>query len=1418
MHFNVQPHFKKVYPARLQYRILIAALALLLAGIFFQIPASVSAQIDVKAAKKGILLIDRDGDGRPSPGDTIRYEVVIENTGSQDATGVEFNDPLDPNTELVAGSVSLIRQPTAVPDSFSTQFNTPFSTVPAQGLLENDDTQGALLTSFGGGDLGGTVADHSAGVTVAPLPAFTDGSLTIKADGALTINPPTGFSGLYNFEYRLENLAGISDAAVTIAVRLAPSAVNDSPADNSRPGDDFHAAFETLIAGDILANDALGFPAAALTSFGGGDLGGAVNDNAADSFVAFGAGSLQVNTDGRYTFTPAANFTGLITFEYRVENLAGSDDGSVTLAVGDRPQAVDDARDVTGNVRIDTKTIPFSLLNNDAGDGLTVATADATSTAGGQVSVRSDGTFTYNPPPGFEGRDTFTYTPKNGFGEAPAPATVTLTVNDMIWFIDNDPGAVAGNDGRLSSPFRSLADLEALNGNGGANDPKAGDSIFIDETGSGSYTGGLILENDQILIGRGAGESIAAIAGITPAAGSASLPVTGGAKPIITNAGGNGITLADNNAIHGIIIANGGQHGIFGQGFSGGLTVRNCEINNHAADGLHLENLNAIMITLADLIIADNAGDGIELKNVDAALNLTDVDFSNNGGAEIRIDGGAPNATFSGDLTNDAGYLVDVTNTIGGTLNFNFANITGSGGSGIRIADAAGNVTVDKAILSGSSGIDIQGGSGTFSFTNAEITDVSGTAFRLSGGSAVTTYSGAITNSSGGLIAIDGLLSGGSVTFSAGTVMANQGSSGITIIGSGGSINVADYRAGTPAARLTSDAAVLSGNTGTTTFTDLALYTSGQRGIASDGGGLNIAAGTVDTDGALALELANTDLSAALDTVTVSNPNGGGIYLNANTGSLNMVDLAITTTNGTGLYASNAGRLLVTGANNTVNTTDGVAVHIKDTDIDSGGMIFAQVNANGAANGILLDNTGGNGGFRITGDGLDTTRGGNGTGGVIQSTTGHGIVARNVTDFKLASLKIDNPQGAAPGGNGILLEGISGTCEIKYCTVTGINRLQNSGLYIKNRNSELADLTVADCIFSDSASGQAMVLLEAYDNAQITFTIENSLFTGLMGDATNINAGMEPGDQPQVTHFFRNNTIEDAAMIPNQAADGLSTVNAGIAYGGSADVTITGNLLRNIGRPYFNAGLINTGVFGLDNTGGTLTAVISNNTIANSSGRRGINVVSDPSSGAPTLDITIDNNDIDRLPAKEAVFVDLRDNTGDATVRITNNRIGQLAGYVGEIGGSRPAVRLRSSGLISKTVTAAIDNNTVTAAASNRLLDIESEDNSTLNVTITDNTLTTSNASGVEIDLDSEDDGSSDGTPSTLCSNIFNNTLAGGSGTIRIDEDPGSPAAVHNVVQLSAANMASVNGIPAGNIVVVGTPNFGQAACPTPKP
>ena len=108
--------------------------------VFFLVGTSVAlAQSPVIDATKGDSdppLVDIDGNNVADSGDTIRYKIEIQNTGSGTGTGTTFADTIDSNTTLIPGSLNT--SPLAYPDTYSTLGNVGITVSAVTGLLAND--------------------------------------------------------------------------------------------------------------------------------------------------------------------------------------------------------------------------------------------------------------------------------------------------------------------------------------------------------------------------------------------------------------------------------------------------------------------------------------------------------------------------------------------------------------------------------------------------------------------------------------------------------------------------------------------------------------------------------------------------------------------------------------------------------------------------------------------------------------------------------------------------------------------------------------------------------------------------------------------------------------------------------------------------------------------------------------------------------------------------------------------------------------------------------------------------------------------------------------------------------------------------------------------------------------------------------
>lgn len=178
---------------------------------------------------------------------------------------------------------------------------------------------------------------------------------------------------------------------------------------------------DTAISINVLAND----------SDADGDALTVIAANAAN-------GDIVIEADGALTYTPDADFNGVDTVTYTIDDGNGgqnSADVAVTVnAVNDGPVSADDNASTDEDI-----SVSINVLGNDTdadGDTLTVIAASA---ANGQVVIETDGALTYTGNANFNGADTITYTIDDGNGGQDS-ATVAVTVNAV-----ND-GPVAAND------------------------------------------------------------------------------------------------------------------------------------------------------------------------------------------------------------------------------------------------------------------------------------------------------------------------------------------------------------------------------------------------------------------------------------------------------------------------------------------------------------------------------------------------------------------------------------------------------------------------------------------------------------------------------------------------------------------------------------------------------------------------------------------------------------------------------------------------------------------------------------------------------------------------------------------------------------------------------------------------------------
>jgi VCBS repeat-containing protein len=336
---------------------------------------------------------------------SFSYTPSADYNGSDSFTYRASDGAADSNVATVAITVKPVNDaPVAAGDSYSTDEDTVL-TIAATGVLGNDSD-------------GESSALHAVLVS-----GPSHGTLTLNADGSFSYTPAADYSGPDSFTYRANDGEANSDVA-TVALTVKP--VNDAPVAR----DDSYSTDEdtvlTIAAAGVLGNDT--------------DADGSAIHAVLVSGPAHG--TLTLNADGSFSYTPSANYNGPDSFTYRAnDGEADSHVATVSItvkAVNDLPVAANDSYATNENTPI---TVPAAgILGNDTdteGGSLQAVLVDGPD--GGTVTLNANGGFTYTPAAGFDGTDTFTYRASDGAGLSNL-ATVTIVVN-----AGNDP-PIAVND------------------------------------------------------------------------------------------------------------------------------------------------------------------------------------------------------------------------------------------------------------------------------------------------------------------------------------------------------------------------------------------------------------------------------------------------------------------------------------------------------------------------------------------------------------------------------------------------------------------------------------------------------------------------------------------------------------------------------------------------------------------------------------------------------------------------------------------------------------------------------------------------------------------------------------------------------------------------------------------------------------
>jgi VCBS repeat-containing protein len=348
--------------------------------------------------------------------------------------------------------------PVAVNDLYHAVADQPLE-IATTGVLANDtDAEADLLTAL-------------------EFRGPSHGSLTLNPDGSFVYTPDPDFRGMDGFLYQASDGTSLSSlAAVTIHVTDPNSAPQGQLDSYSVPEDGILGIGSThgLLVSDgeltselvvvelmvMAVNDARvamddEYFTDKNTSLSVAVPGVLANDVDADGDTltvevvdAPSHGTLTLAADGSFLYEPDPDYVGADEFSYRAKDGLEGAIARVSIQVraeNERPKAVNDSYRVGGNSEFVVGGADGVLRNDSDPDGDALSAVLFRGPSYGNLTLNSDGSFSYTPNAGFSGIDSFLYRASDGDLQSRL-AVVTLRVSGPV-----QPSQVASLAGPASN-------------------------------------------------------------------------------------------------------------------------------------------------------------------------------------------------------------------------------------------------------------------------------------------------------------------------------------------------------------------------------------------------------------------------------------------------------------------------------------------------------------------------------------------------------------------------------------------------------------------------------------------------------------------------------------------------------------------------------------------------------------------------------------------------------------------------------------------------------------------------------------------------------------------------------------------------------------------------------------------------------
>jgi len=375
--------------------------------------------------------------------------TVVSSLNLNNPTGITLSST---NNIKYNNSVSLLHKPNAVDDAVTTMPNVPVEI----NILTNDFLDNGSVPTAAGVTVklyppsGATVSGDYKTVTVPGEGIWTYNSTT----GKLTFAPEVGFSGSpTQIKYTI-TYSGLESDQATVTITTIPIAKDDI---NQTQKD-------TPVSGNLLDNDKnLTILTSGLFNSTALTVDGTTTNTLSDGTTTYG--TIVINPNGTYIFTPEAGYTGTVPpISYTAVNAGGGTDNAklyITVTNKLQPEGTNNppvANHDVGTVK-QGGVVTVNILSNDSdpdGDALSVTVINYNGSAistnssspttiieggvtAGTAYLDASGKLVFTAAPTYTGDVPFTYTISDGKGgTASSTINVTVTSTATPLIIAND--------------------------------------------------------------------------------------------------------------------------------------------------------------------------------------------------------------------------------------------------------------------------------------------------------------------------------------------------------------------------------------------------------------------------------------------------------------------------------------------------------------------------------------------------------------------------------------------------------------------------------------------------------------------------------------------------------------------------------------------------------------------------------------------------------------------------------------------------------------------------------------------------------------------------------------------------------------------------------------------------------------------